>query len=98
MKNKPTHCLSYEMGLRPWPPVPYQPVPAAIGYLSHEYFEKLQKAFLGWPQFKANFQGIEKALTRDNGGVRTRNLGWVNLTGLQLTVDEVEAHLKRPRT
>ena len=68
------------------------PRPARHGLLCLSCWEALIQALSDWPAFAAKIRGLDRTVQPDNGGVRTQSVGWVNLPGTMLAIDEVNSY------
>lgn len=68
--------------------------PADRGYLCEWCYERVVHAYQAWDRFKDALDATGgRAVQGDNAGVRTRQMGHVNLTLTFLSIDECERHL-----
>jgi hypothetical protein len=67
------------------------PVEARHGHLCIDCFTRWQTADAGYEAFTRALLGVDRAVQRDNGGVASSTLGYVPLSGIALTFDELES-------
>lgn len=70
------------------------PRAADRGFLCMRCYEKVEQAFIRWDRFAKALQGVDRAVQRDNAGVRTRQAGYVPFAGTFLALDECERLLE----
>lgn len=70
------------------------PREARHGLLCSACWGKVQSAFEEWGPFSKLIAGVDRAVQRDNGGVRGQSVGYVPLPGTMLAVDEIESYLR----
>jgi hypothetical protein len=58
------------------------------GYLCQGCFARLESVYAGWERFARTIQGVDRAVQRDNAGVRTRPEGHIPIPLTSLSVDE----------
>ncbi len=69
--------------------------PADRGYLCEWCYDRVVRAYEAWPRFLTALHATEgRAVQGDNAGVRTRQIGHVNLPLTFLSIDECERHLR----
>lgn len=68
------------------------PRPARHGMLCLNCWEGVVQALSDWPDFERKIRGLSRTVQPDNGGVRTQSIGWVNLPGTMLAIDEVNSY------
>lgn len=68
------------------------PRPARHGLLCLNCWEGVIQALSDWPDFERKIRGLTRTVQPDNGGVRTQSVGWVNLPGTMLAIDEVNSY------
>lgn len=70
------------------------PREARHGLLCWGCWENVQHAFAEWPPFAEKIAGVERAVQRDNGGIRSSALGYVPIPGTVLAVEEIRSYLR----
>lgn len=65
------------------------------GFLCNMHFDRLEHAYARWAEFEARYEALEgeRAVRRDNAGVRTTSDGHANFAPGFLAVDEARRHL-----
>lgn len=67
---------------------------ARQGLLCFACWEKVQTAYTDWDPFARKLVGVDRAVQRDNGGIRSSAFGHVNIPGTKLAVDEINSYLR----
>jgi hypothetical protein len=67
------------------------PVDARQGHLCIDCYTRWEAADAGYEAFTRALLGVDRAVQRDNGGVASFTLGYVPLSGIALTFDELES-------
>ncbi len=66
-----------------------QPRPAERGYLCQKHMDDVEHAYARWAEWRSQVTlAGERTMQRDNGGRSSNTLGYVPLTGWQLSLDE----------
>lgn len=69
------------------------PRPAQHGLLCWSCWENLVLTLNRWPEFAALISGIDRAVQRDTGGVRSSSAARIPIPATRLSVDECESFL-----
>ncbi|QWT24954.1 hypothetical protein KPL76_06245 [Subtercola sp. PAMC28395] len=68
---------------------------AQVGLLCYSCYDKVLHAYSAWTEDRRRIlASIDRAVQRDNGGVRTAQEGYVPLPGTMLALDEVASYLR----
>lgn len=67
---------------------------AQHGCLCWPCWERVQQAFADWTPFEPMIRGVERAVQRDNGGIRGQSIGYVPIPGTVLAVEEIRSYLR----
>lgn len=70
------------------------PREAQRGFLCQHCYSKVEDAYVRWARFERAIAGIDRAVQRDNAGVRTRQEGYVPFAGTYLALDECLSYLR----
>lgn len=71
-----------------------RPREARYGYMCLACFDKVQTAIADWGPFERLIDGIDRAVQRDNNGVRGQSIGYVPIPGTVLAVEEIRSYFK----
>lgn len=64
------------------------------GFLCQHCFARVEAAYMKWDRFARVISQLDRAVQRDNSGVRTQPNGYVPLPGTALAIDECESYLR----
>lgn len=67
---------------------------AQKGHLCWGCWERVEQALTDWPGFARMIAGVERAVQRDNAGVRSQSVGYVPMSGTVLAVEEIRSYLR----
>ncbi len=71
-----------------------QPREARHGLLCWTCWESVQTAVGGYERLATLLTGIDRAVQRDNGGIRGQSLGYVPIPGVPLALEELESYIR----
>lgn len=72
-----------------------QPREAKKGMLCWSCWERVEQAFVDWtPELESALYRNDRLVQRDNGGIRSQIVGYVNLPATSLALNEVNSYLK----
>lgn len=67
---------------------------AQKGHLCWGCWERVEQALTDWPGFERMIAGVERAVQRDNAGVRSQSVGYVPMSGTVLAVEEIRSYVR----
>jgi ribosomal protein L37AE/L43A len=71
-----------------------QPKEAKHGLLCWECWESVSTAAGGYDILAMRLAGVDRAIVRDNGGIRTQALGSIPIPAVRLMLDELSSYLR----
>lgn len=74
-----------------------RPREARHGLLCLPCWDQVVQALSDLPQFREKIRGITRAVQRDNAGIRGQSIGYVNLPGTLLALNEIWSYEKSMR-
>lgn len=71
-----------------------RPREARNGHLCLGCWDRVVSSVSEWATFEPRIAGVERAVQRDNGGIRGSSLGYVPIPGTLLAVEEIRSYIR----